>query len=224
MRPPPPLAAQPPVSRPPVQGATANVETTTITTPEGSVSASGWFSWPKFCPTYLLRLFGILALLCLGTAFALSSYSATSALLSSQWHESPTSFPAVTTPITPASLNGFCEIGGNDTSSFAAIVSSDSAPATHPVRARSRVLVSAPRKLVTNSPRADQGGRDEGRLWEALMDEIGEAVGEPLHLIGEPPASVKDLYEKQPVSAPLAVSMCELCNPVPDCACCWRVG
>ena len=44
-----------------------------ITTPEGSVSASGWFSWPKFCPTYLLRLFGILALLCLGTAFALSS-------------------------------------------------------------------------------------------------------------------------------------------------------
>ena len=60
--------------------------------------------------------------------------------------------------------------------------------------------------------------------WEALMDEIGEAVGEPLHLIGEPPASVKDLYEKQPVSAPLAVSMCELCNPVPDCACCWRVG
>jgi len=67
MRPPPPLAAQPPVSRPPVQGATANVETTTIATPEGSVSASGWFSWPKFCPAYLLRLFGILALLCLGT-------------------------------------------------------------------------------------------------------------------------------------------------------------
>ena len=64
MRPPPPLAAQPPVSRPPVQGATANVETTTITTPECSVSASGWFSWPKFCPSYLLRLFGILALLC----------------------------------------------------------------------------------------------------------------------------------------------------------------
>ena len=135
MRPPPPLAAQPPVSRPPVQGATANVETTTITTPEGSVSASGWFSWPKFCTTYiLLRLFGILALLCLGTAYALSSYSATSALLSSRWHESPTSFPAVTKPFP---LNGFCEIGGNDTSSFAAIVSSGSAPAKHLVRARS---------------------------------------------------------------------------------------
>ena len=216
MRPPPPLAAQPPVSRPPVQGATANVETTTITTPEGSVSASGWFSWPKFCPTYLLRLFGILALLCLGTAFALSSYSATSALLSSQWHESPTSFPAVTTPIAPASLNGFCEIGGDDTSSFAAIVSTDSAPADHPVRARSRVLGSAPRKLVTNSPRAVQDGHEEGRSWEALMDEIGEAVGEPLHLIGEPLASVKEIYEKQPVSAPLALCVCELCNPLTE--------
>ncbi|EOD08755.1 hypothetical protein EMIHUDRAFT_459945, partial [Emiliania huxleyi CCMP1516] len=145
-------------------GATANVETTTITTPEGSVSASGWFSWPKFCPTYLLRLFGILALLCLGTAFALSSYSATSALLSSQWHESPTSFPAVTTPFTPASLNGVCEIGGDDTSSCAAIASSDSVPADHPVLARSRLLVPAPRQLVTHSPRAVEGGHEEGRL------------------------------------------------------------
>ncbi|EOD15697.1 hypothetical protein EMIHUDRAFT_211284 [Emiliania huxleyi CCMP1516] len=171
-------------------GATANVETTTITTPEGSVSASGWFSWPKFCPTYLLRLFGILALLCLGTAFALSSYSATSALLSSQWHESPTSFPAVTTPITPASLNGVCEIGGDDTSSFAAIASSDSVP--------------APRQLVTNSPRAVEGGHEEGRLLEALMDDVKEAVGEPLHLIGEPPASIiEDVYEKQPGEADL---------------------
>ena len=203
MRPPPPLAAQPPVSRPPVQGATANVETTTITTPEGSVSASGWFSWPKFCPSYLLRLFGILALLCLGTAFALSSYSATSALLSSQWHESPTSFPAVTTPIAPASLNGFCEIGGDDTSSsFAAIASSDSVPADHPVLARSRLLVPAPRQLVTHSPRAVEGGHEEGRLLEALMDDVKEAVGEPLRVLGEPPASVKDVYEKQPVSAP----------------------
>ncbi|EOD04921.1 hypothetical protein EMIHUDRAFT_250373, partial [Emiliania huxleyi CCMP1516] len=184
-------------------GATANVETTTITTPEGSVSASGWFSWPKFCPSYLLRLFAILALLCLGTAFALSSYPATSALLSSQWHESPTSFPAVTTPIAPASLNGFCEVGGIDTSSFVAIVSSDSAPANHPVRARSRVLVSAPRKLVTNSPLSVQGGHDEGRSLEALMDDVNEAVGEPLHLIGQPPASVKEIYEKQPAEADL---------------------
>ena len=48
------------------------------------------------------------------------------------------------------------------------------------------------------------------------MDEIGEAVGEPLHLIGEPLASVKEIYEKQPVSAPLAVSMCELCNPLTE--------
>ena len=140
MRPPPSLAALTrPVSRPLVQGATVDVEKTTITTPEGS--AAGRFSWPK---SYnLLRLFGILALLCLGTAFALSSYSATSALLSSRWHESPTSFPAVTTPIAPASLNGFCEVGGIDTSSFVAIVSSDSAPANHPVRARSSVLVFA---------------------------------------------------------------------------------
>ena len=135
MRPPPPLAAQPPVSRPPVQGATANVETTTITTPEGSVSASGWFSWPKFCPSYLLRLFGILALLCLGTAFALSSYSATSALLSSQRYDSPWP-PSPPTTVAKPSLNRFCEVGGNDTSSFAAIASSDSVPANHPVRAR----------------------------------------------------------------------------------------
>ena len=136
MRPPPSLAALTrPVSRPLVQGATVDVETTTNTTPEGS--AAGRFPWSK---SYnLLRLFGILALICLGAAFAHSSYSATSALLSSQWHESPTSFPAVTTPIAPASLNGFCEVGGNDTSSFVAIVSSDSAPANHPVRARSRV-------------------------------------------------------------------------------------
>ena len=160
----------------------------------------------------MLRLFGILALLCLGTAFALSSYSATSALLSSRWHESPTSFPAVTTPIAPASLNGFCEIGGDDTSSsFAAIASSDSVPADHPVLARSRLLVPAPRQLATNSPRAVQGGHDEeGRSWKALMKKIDEAVGEPLHLIGEPPASIiEDVYEKQPVSAPLAGSVCE---------------
>ena len=35
-----------------------------------------------------------------------------------------------------------------------------------------------------------------------LHDEIDEVAGEPLHPIGEPPASVKDNYEKQPVSAP----------------------
>ena len=222
MRPPPSLAALTrPVSRPLVQGATVDVETTTNTTPEGS--AAGRFPWSK---SYnLLRLFGILALICLGAAFAHSSCSATSALLSSQWHESPTSFPAVTTPFTPASPNGFCEVGGIDTSSFVAIVSSDSAPANHPVRARSRVLVSAPRKLVTNSPRAVQGGHEDGRSWEALMDEIGEAVGEPLHLIGEPLASVKEIYEKQPVSAPLALCVCELCNPLTErLPVCLRVG
>ena len=212
MRPPPSLAALTrPVSRPLVQGATVDVETTTNTTPEGS--AAGRFPWSK---SYnLLRLFGILALICLGAASAHYSYSATTALLSSRWYDSPwpTSPPAT---IAKPSLNGFCEVGRNDTSSFAAIVSSDSAPANHPVRARSRVLVSAPRKLVTNSPRADQGGRDEGRSWEALMDEIGEAVGEPLHLIGEPLASVKEIYEKQPVSAPLALCVCELCNPLTE--------
>ena len=167
----------------------------------------------------MLRLFGILALLCLGTAFALSSYSATSALLSSQWHESPTSFPAVTTPFTPASLNGFCEIGGDDTSSsFAAIASSDSVPADHPVLARSRLLVPAPRQLVTHS--AVQGGHEEGRLLEALMDDVNEAVGEPLHLIGEPPASIiKDVYEKQPVSAPGLFLCASRCSPLTDCLC-----
>ena len=93
MRPPPSLAALTrPVSRPLVQGATVDVETTTNTTPEGS--AAGRFSWPK---SYnLLRLFGILALFCLGAAFAHSSCSATSALLSSQRYDSPwpTSPPA----------------------------------------------------------------------------------------------------------------------------------
>ncbi|EOD41303.1 hypothetical protein EMIHUDRAFT_199605, partial [Emiliania huxleyi CCMP1516] len=159
-------------------GATVDVETTTNTTPEGS--AAGRFPWSK---SYnLLRLFGILALICLGAAFAHSSCSATSALLSSQRYDSPwpTSPPAtVAKPFTPASPNGFCEVGGNDTSSFAAIVSSDSAPANHP------------------------GGHEDGPSWEALMEAIKEAVGEPLHLIGEPPASVKDLYEKQPVVADL---------------------
>jgi len=48
------------------------------------------------------------------------------------------------------------------------------------------------------------------------MEAIKEAVGEPLHLIGEPPASVKDFYEKQPVSAPLALCVCELCNPLTE--------
>ena len=87
------------------------------------------------------------------------------------------------------------------------------------------MLVSAPRKLVTNSPRADQGGHEDGR-WEALlMDEIDEAVGEPLHLIGEPLASVKEIYEKQPVSAPLALCVCELCNPLTErLPVCLRVG
>ena len=143
MRPPPSLAALTrPVSRPLVQGATVDVETTTNTTPEGS--AAGRFPWSK---SYnLLRLFGILALICLGAAFAHSSYSATSALLSSQRYDSPwptSPLATVAKPFTPASPNGFCEVGGNDTSSFAAIVSSDSAPANHPVRARSSVLVFA---------------------------------------------------------------------------------
>ena len=123
MRPPPSLAALTrPVSRPLVQGATVDVETTTNTTPEGSVSASGWFSWPK---SYnLLRLFGILALFCLGAAFAHSSSSVSTTLLSPLRYEPTTSFPPVTTPFTLVSPGGFCEIGGDDTSSFAAITSS----------------------------------------------------------------------------------------------------
>ena len=134
MRPPPPLAALTrPVSRPPVQGATVDVETTTITTLEGSASASGRFPWSKSYS--LLRLFSILALFCLGAAFAHSSYSATAAFLSSQRYDSPwpTSPPAT---VAKPSLNGF-EVGRNDTSSFAAIVSSDSTPVNHPVLARS---------------------------------------------------------------------------------------
>ena len=132
MRLPPPLAAHTASLAPsPVQGATVDVEKTTITTPEGS--AAGRFSWPK---SYnLLRLFGILALFCLGAAFAHSSYSATAAFLSSQRYDSPwpTSPPAT---VAKPSLNGF-EVGRNDTSSFAAIVSSDSTPVNHPVLARS---------------------------------------------------------------------------------------
>ena len=104
---------------PPLQGATAIIETTTITTPEGY----GWF-------------FGILALIVgLGAASAHSSYSATTALLSSQRYDSPWPTPplaSVATPFAPASLNGFCEVG--DTSSFADIASLDSVPANHPVR------------------------------------------------------------------------------------------
>ena len=132
MRPPPSLAALTrPVSRPLVQGATVDVETTTNTTPEGS--AAGRFPWSK---SYnLLRLFGILALICLGAAFAHSSCSATSALLSSQRYDSPWPTPPLATvakPFAPASLNGFCEVG--DTSSFADIASLDSVPANHQVR------------------------------------------------------------------------------------------
>ena len=59
---------------------------------------------------------------------------------------------------------------------------------------------------MTNSPCAVQG---DGSSWGALMEAIKEAVGEPLHLIGEPPASVEDFYKKQPVSAPLPVSVRE---------------
>ena len=118
-------------SRPPLQGATVIIETTTITTLEGY--ATGWFSWPHVSP---LRLFGILALICLGAASAHYSYSATTALLSSQRYDSPWPTPplaSVATPFAPASLNGFCEVG--DTSSFAPdIASLDSVPANHPVR------------------------------------------------------------------------------------------
>ena len=46
---------------------------------------------------------------------------------------------------------------------------------------------------------------------EALMDDVKEAVGEPLRLIGQPPASIiKDVYGKQPVSAP-RLFLCASC-------------
>ena len=51
------------------------------------------------------------------------------------------------------------------------------------------------------------------------MDEIDKAVGEPLHLIGQPPASVKDVYGKQPVSAPRLFLCASLCRPLTDCLC-----
>ena len=81
------------------------------------------------------------------------------------------------------------------------------------------MLVSAPRQLlVTNSPRADRGGYEDWRSWGALMEEINEVVGEPLHLLGDPLTSIiEDVYEKQPVSAPLAVSAREPCHPPTDC-------
>ena len=54
---------------------------------------------------------------------------------------------------------------------------------------------------------------------EALMDNVKEAVGEPLRLIGQPPASVKDVYEKQPVSAPRLFLCASRCSPLTDCLC-----
>ena len=111
-----------PVSRPPVQGAVVDVETTTITTLEGS--ASGRFSWPKLCPSYnLLRLFASLALIRLGAAFAHSSSSVTITLLSPplRAHDILSHGHNAFTLVSPG---GFCEIGGDDTSSFAAITSS----------------------------------------------------------------------------------------------------
>ena len=54
---------------------------------------------------------------------------------------------------------------------------------------------------------------------EALMDDVNEAVGEPLHLIGQPPASVKDVYGKQPVSAPRLFLCASRCSPLTDCLC-----
>ena len=95
-----------------------------------ALEVSGWLR-----PYYLLRLFGNLSLLCLGTVFAHSS--AATALLYSQWCETPASFPAVTKSFTPASQNGFHEAGGNDTFLFADIVTLDSVAraADHLVRA-----------------------------------------------------------------------------------------
>ena len=52
------------------------------------------------------------------------------------------------------------------------------------------------------------------------MEAIKEAVGEPLHLIGEPPASIiKDVYGKQPVSAPRLFLCASRCSPLTDCLC-----
>ena len=53
------------------------------------------------------------------------------------------------------------------------------------------------------------------------MDDVKEAVGEPLRLIGQPPASIiKDVYEKQPVSAP-RLFLCASCrSPLMDLPVC----
>ena len=68
---------------PPVQGATvkktATVETSTTATPEGSVSASGWSSWPKFCWRNMLFTVFI-CLIASGGAFAYFSHGSDSLL------------------------------------------------------------------------------------------------------------------------------------------------
>ena len=46
----------------------------------------------------------------------------------------------------------------------------------------------------------------------ASLEPTAAQVRKPLHTIGEPRAS----YKKQPVSAPLALCVCELCNPLTE--------
>jgi len=58
---------------------TATVEKTTTATPEGSVSASGWSSWPKFCWRNMLCTVFI-CLIASGGAFAYFSHSSDSLL------------------------------------------------------------------------------------------------------------------------------------------------
>ena len=77
------------------------------------------------------------------------------------------------------------------------------------------MLVSAPRQLVTNSPRAVQG-EHEGSWRDGLMEDIKDVVGEPLHLVGGLMVSVKNDYEK-PVSRPSSCFCASLRNTLTDC-------
>ena len=81
-----PLLAAHSQSRAPVQGATVkpktpktvnkmvDPKTTTTATPKGSVSASGWLSWPKLCWHYVLCILYICLIAAGGGAFAYFSH------------------------------------------------------------------------------------------------------------------------------------------------------
>ena len=94
-----PLLAAHSQSRAPVQGAT-----TTTSTPKGSVSASGWLSWPKLCWPNVLCTIYICLIAASGGAFAYFS------------HGSDGLLPSVVVPVSAAPgferHAGFCDLNG----------------------------------------------------------------------------------------------------------------